>query len=400
METTALSHLVNPFPDQAGAVIEAEALLALGRVGGALELASPAALRLFAIRQLRALLIAALRQEGHAFTDQRYHAWIAGVATLSDQPPRGARPPRVLVEAILTELAHSTWETLAELAIHFQTALLAPSDHFESEPADETAHQDAHAIISAARSLIEGLGPSPHPLDAVVRLHRAVREHVLFATAERAPAPIALGGMRLAAERPAQPSPRWAIEMLWGEHWRATRLLAHALPFPGLIRLDALRAETEPDNGPIFLSEALCDVAQRLNESLVEADQLARRIADLQPGQRRSSRAPALLELLAGFGPLRSAQIEALLGATRLGVRSMLDSLAKLGVLERRTLAGVHLYAANLDVRPVIERDEPAVRSTFSSAALDEYNAAMGDLEALLARHGVDLDEADLENDP
>lgn len=132
-ETTVLPYPDSPFPDQAQAALEAEALLALGRVSGALDLASPPALRLLAIRQLRALLVAALRQEGHMFTDQRFHAWFAGVATLSDQPPLAARPPGVLAEAILTELAHSSWELLAELAIRFQAALLAPSDHFESD---------------------------------------------------------------------------------------------------------------------------------------------------------------------------------------------------------------------------------------------------------------------------
>lgn len=104
-------------------------------------------------------------------------------------------------------LAHSSWELLAELAILFQAALLAPSDHFESDPAAETAHQDIHGIVTAARSLLEGLPPSPHPHDAVERLHRTVGEHVLFAPAERAPVSIAPGGMRLTVERPALPSP-------------------------------------------------------------------------------------------------------------------------------------------------------------------------------------------------
>lgn len=180
--------------------------------------------------------------------------------------------------------------------------------------------------------------------------------------------------------------------MLWGEHWRATGLLPHALPFTGLIRLDALRADTERDEARLIEARALRNVAHRIHAILIEADHLARRVEDLHAGRRRSSRAPALLELLAGFGPLRTSQLEALLGATRLGVRSMLDALDKAGVLKRQTLAGVHLYSVNLDARPVSERCEPAVRSTFSSAALDEYNAAMGGIEALLARHGIDLD--------
>ncbi|MFV0643694.1 MAG: hypothetical protein ACK5NN_04235 [Sphingomonadaceae bacterium] len=338
------------------------------------------------------------------FTDQRFHAWFAGIATLSDQPPRGARPPRVLCEAILTELAHSSWALLAELAIRFQTALLAPSDHLDDDLSAGTAHQDIYAIIAAARCLIEELPPSPHPLNAVTRLCREAGKHILFAPPERVPVPIAPGGIRLTVERAPLPSPRWALEMLWGEHWRAARLLPHALPFPGLIRLDALHIDTphsdvEPDERAEILASSLRDTAQALFDSLNEANQLVSRLTDLQPGQRRSSRAPALLALLTGFGPLRSSQLELLLGASRLGVRSMLAALGRIGVLERRTLAGVHLYTANLDSRPLIEHGQPAASSPFSSAALDEYNAAMGDIEALLARHNVGRDEDEREDD-
>jgi len=392
-------------PDPAQRDLEAEALLALGRLDGALGAARPATLRLFATRLLRTMLITALRQEGHMFTDQRFHAWLAGVATLSDLPPRLGRPPRLLCEAILTELTHSSWEVLAELAARFQAALLAPGDHMDNDFAAETAHQDAHAIIAAAHDLIVGLAPSPHPLSAVACLHRAAGEHALFAPPERAPEAIAMGSIRLTVERAGTPSPRWALEMLWGEHWRAAGLMAHALPFPGLLRLDALRTDTpshpwEPNEAPTILATALRDVAQGLCSNLTAADQLARRLEDSQPGKRRSSRAPALLELLAGFGPLRSAQLEALLGATRLGLRTMLDALDRIGMLERRTLAGVHLYAVNLDARATDDAIELAASSTFSSAALGEYEAAMADIDALLARSGVSLDEADWEDEP
>ncbi|MCX7283317.1 MAG: hypothetical protein NTX28_04595, partial [Novosphingobium sp.] len=86
------AHHAPPAPD---------ALLALGRLDGALAMAQPATLRLFALRLLRDMLVTALRQEGHAFTDLRFHAWFAGAATLSDEPSHAARPPKALCEAIL-----------------------------------------------------------------------------------------------------------------------------------------------------------------------------------------------------------------------------------------------------------------------------------------------------------
>ncbi|NML95134.1 hypothetical protein [Novosphingobium olei] len=375
--------------------LETQALLALGRLDGALSVARPRTLRLLAGQQLRTLLIAALRQEGHSFTDPRFHAWCAGLVTLSDAPPRDLRAPRAVCEAILTELAHSSWEPLAALAARFSAALLAPQDHEGGAPDAETGHAAAHSLVTAARDLIAALEPSPLPLPALAQLHRALNGHIRFAPPERAPMPISLGPMRLTVERAALPSPRWSLEMLWGEHWRAAGLVAHALPFPGLIRLDAVPGAAEPGDARILVTRALREVAQSLFDQLGEADQRARRIADLQPGRRRTSRAPALLELLAGFGPLRSAQIETLLGATRLGVRAMLAALGDIGVLERTTVAGVRLYAADLSARPAPDTSEPAAGFAFSSAALGEYNAAMADIDALLARSGVSLDDAE-----
>lgn len=209
-------------------------MLALGRLDGALGICSPTTLRLLAARILRDLLITALRQEGHAFTEQRFHAWFAGLATLSDHPSREMRPPRILCEAVLTELAHSTWEPIADLAAQFSSALLAPSDHIVSAAAGETGHEDAHAIVTAARALIAQLAPFPPPLASLAHLHSAMGEHVLFAPPERACEPISLGPIQLTIERAPLPSPRWALEMLWGERWRAAGLVTHALPFPGL----------------------------------------------------------------------------------------------------------------------------------------------------------------------
>lgn len=40
---------------------------------------------------------------------------------------------------------------------------------------------------------------------------------------------------------------------------------------------------------------------------------------------------------------MRSAQLEVLLGVTRLGLRTMLNALDAIGLLKRRTLAGVRI---------------------------------------------------------
>ena len=201
---------------------EIEAALALGRLDGALGACRSATLRLFAAAQLRGMLIAALRQEGHAFTEQRFHAWFAGLVTLADEPPRSGRPPRVLVEAILVEMTHSSWEPLASLAARLLPALLAPSDL----DADE-AHEEAHTVVTAARRLIAAPEQdwSALPFPALASLHRAVSQDVIFAPAEGASEPITLGTRRMTIERTRPPSPRWAIELIWGEPWRSAGIL-------------------------------------------------------------------------------------------------------------------------------------------------------------------------------
>lgn len=378
-------------------------MLALGRLDGALALCPEAVLRLFASRLLRHTLIAALRQEGHTFTEQRFNAWFAGLATLVDDTPsltrpRLARPPRALCEAVLTELAHSSWEPLAGLAIRLQPVLLAPQD-FSSE---EEGHEEALRVIGEARQLVDALTPgqAPLPLLSLARLHHAVGQSARFAPAERtsAPTPIGgpIGGRLLTIERAPSPSPRWAVELVVGEHWRAAGIVRFALPWLGLIRLDALRQDDDDPAAPrIIRATALRDLAHALFVKLADAAKVAARVASQLPGLRATSRAPALFALLAGFGALRSAQIESLLSATRLGVRSMLTALHDAGVLERTTVAGALLYSVTLGDRPVPILSGPPDGFAFSSDALSEFDASMDNIAQLLARSGTDLDDAE-----
>jgi hypothetical protein len=166
-----------------------------------------------------------------------------------------------------------------------------------------------------------------------------------------------------------------------------------ALPWPGLIRLDGLGVE--PLEARIMVAETLRERAQVLSGKLAEANRLERRLMERQPGRRTTSRAPSLFELLAGFGPLRGAQIETLLGATRLGVRSMLAALDDMGVLERCTIAGVRLYAVS-DARPSFEQ-APARSDvfSFSAEAITDFDASMAHIEQLLARTGGNLDQTE-----
>ena len=94
-----------------------------------------------------------------------------------------------------------------------------------------------------------------------------------------------------------------------------------------------------------------------------------------------------LYGLLSGFGPLRSSQIEAVLGATRLGVRTMLAALSAEGDLGVETLSGVKLYSVTRTRAPLAPSALSEEPGHFSSEALEDYDAALAQIDALLARY-------------
>lgn len=373
---------------------EAEAALALGRLDGMLRHLPAAAGRILAIRLLCGTLAGALRQEGHAFTAARFSAWFAGLTSLTDPADRPAtplRPPRPIAIAVLTALGLSSWPALATVAMRMRSALLAFEDgDFAS------AHSDAQTVIAEARALLDPLAPQPSPLPfaMLAQLHNAVAGSTTFAPGGREHVPITLGDWQIVLERAPAPSPRYAIELLYGEHLRAAGLISLALPLIGLIRLDDLVAD---DDGAarIIRASALRDLAaqlcQHLDEARGQADQLKTVMAD----RRSTSRVPMMFEHLAGFGALRSSQLATILSATRLGVSNMLTILDNSGILERSTVGGVHLYA--ICPAPKLEPtpDQAVAPLLFSSAAVAEYNSSMANIDAVLARLGVEVDETD-----
>lgn len=296
--------------------------------------------------------------------------------------------PRALVEAILTELAHNSWAALAQLAQQLRPAFLAPTD-----PDAEQEREEHHTILAEARQLASNLGHEEDalPFPALARLHVAIAASTRFAPAERTSVVLNLPGRQLAIERAPTPPPRWALELVMGEHWRRGGLLACALPCPGLIRLDALvERDGDPEEPRILRADALQEWATtmlgHIEASRCEAD----RIAAAPPGERRTSRAPALFELLRGFGPLRSAQIEAVLTISRLGAKGLLDAIMATGVAARTRIQGVWLYSARAHPSTSGAEDIPGHTFAFSTEALDEYDASIAVIGDLLARTGID----------
>lgn len=400
--TPSLSDLPADEPRPELALFEL-ALFELGRLDGALAYADPSTVALFAARVLRTLLIRALRQERLAFTNERFDAWFAGLVPLTDvQVSSDAvlpdRPPRLIVEALLGECAHASWAPLAEQAQRLRRAFLAPR---EDQPAArdeiECLLQDSRARVEALVGALAEMGDT-RPLMGLERLHQDLAASPTFAPAEASRERILLGrgaaGERgptargLTIERAASPAPFWAIEVFLGGYLHATGCLRVPLPCPGLVRSEAIGRAAAPG----VIAEALGATMRGWNETLAQAAGDVRRIATLVPDHRRSSRAPALCRLLAGTGALRSAQIEPLLDVTRLGLRTILGPLLAHGTITRQRVAGVWLYA--LAPAPVSVsakgRDERAGGTGFSVEAVAAYEASLADIDALLARLGVD----------
>jgi len=377
-------------PDEI-ATAEAEAALALGRLDGALRHLPSSAERILAGRLLRETLITALRQEGHAFTPTRFHAWLAGLVPLADasEPThRALRPPRAMVLALLTALGHARWAPLAAMATTLMPAVLAVADINSGD-----GHRVAHDLLAEARKLLTALErpPSPLPFVLLTNLHAAVGDSTSFAPLDRSPTRLGPKVWRLTIEQAPAPTPRWAIEAQLGELLHTTGLLHLALPCPGLIQPDALSNDTD---GRLRRALSLRGAASRLALLVDEAHPSARQLRGLRSARRTTSRMPTLFEWLVGFGALRSAQIEVVVGATRLGVRSMLEALDDSGVLTRETIVGAHLYGVAIARPPA--GTETVHPPALSSGALSEYDASMADLDALLSRLGVNVDESNV----
>lgn len=355
--------------------------LTLGRLDGRLSHCTPRIAQNFAARIIREALLAVLRQEGHRFTAARFGTWFAGLTTLSDEPLQFAPCPRALVDVALGEFAQSQWHPMAVAAHQLQAANLAPS-----EPEHTSARANARAAITAAADLVGTIPASHLPFGGLAALHAAIGQSARFALPERGPEVLLLDNWQLVVERERAPSPRWPLELAYGAHLHGCKLLPVALPMIGAIRLDA--------TGPISPAarkvqvDALAHGLAKLGTAYDAAVAVEAEINILFANQRSNSRASQLYALLTAFGPLRTAQIEAMLGATRIGVRSMVGVLERCGVLDAQRVAGAKLYAAR--PRPCADvpvKSDDAAPLAFSQAALREYETSMADIDALLARY-------------
>lgn len=408
-----------PFPSRSdGAEIDTtipdlhgKALHSCGFVTGTLRSASPLMQTMFARLLVRRCLTHALRQERHTFTDGRLFAWMAGTCALDDDN-HGHRPPRLVAETLLEMLSRSAWQPLAEAAQSVHEALEAPAEVVDLTPdalgpkdtregdwneSDEAVgpRGELGMIARKAQAVMEDLmveqDDTTLPFPVLDRLHQAAAGSVTFAPREAIIRRVTVAGIARSVEESAEPAPLWALDCAAGDLLAQTGTLRPALPLPGLIRAEALRSNLEPEERALARATAFCKAAKDLRTLCEEALAIETRVVELAAQERASSRAPECIAWLATSGPLRSRQLEALLGATRLGVRGIVSKLKQAGLLTVETVAGVKLYGlANETAAPssaaTPARGASRPRMRISAEALAEYDAAMAEIDQLLAR--------------
>ncbi|SLJ99950.1 hypothetical protein SAMN06295987_103203 [Novosphingobium mathurense] len=377
-------------PEQDPAVLSA---LYLGRIQAAVSQANDGAMCVLAGRLIRESLVTALRQEGHSFTDERFFDWFAGLSTLSDVSAHKLRPPRALCQAILTEFRHNPWSHLAEASERMARAFLAPVDLERNE-----GHEDTNALLAEARLVVDAIEPcdTDLPFTPVSALFSAARKSLRFARQERGIELIKGPRSAVAVEVNEQTHSRWALDILSGNYLAPKHGLPISAPLPGLLTFATEHNDPFDDDMPSIARPsgsnresliALRDALWSLDRRLLDAIRDAHCIADKLQNRRSNGRAGDVAFYLAGFGILRGVQIERVIGASRLGVRTIMSTLVQAGLVEgetSRNAATMFRFAPREVNHPHAAQDPEDF--AFSSQAIDEFQSSMDAIDELLRR--------------
>lgn len=364
---------------------ESQALMALGRLDGAILGYDDVTRRIFAGRVLRSSLIGALRREGYEFTELRFNAWFAGLKTLTDSPPLAARPPKLVCRLLLDAMTLCSWYVLSDLAASLSRVFTPPDDLQTEWQIKETRLAMKLGLHTVEKT---GWRGSDHPVTSLVNLHRVIAGTRHLTQSERE-SRFLLTRDNMRQENPLPP-PLWGIEYYWGTSWKQAGILRFPLPWMGLIRFDAVRLIESSGAARNIIADALLNRTLEYFASLEESARLAGIITSRKRILRSTSRAPAVYEMLAGFGPMRSSQMEETFGVSRIGLRSIVSTLQDMNLIGAVPSAGVPLYSldeagirAPVGIYADIDEESPF---KFTDAALNAFDASMADIERLTSR--------------
>jgi len=360
------------------------AFAALGRLDGAITGLTPEARDIFAARLVTECVVDALRVERHAFTDDRFVAWRAGIVTLSDEATNRQRSPARIANAVIGELVAHEWQPLAEAADAFGTIArplrrgLGSAD--ETDPVDD---------LWQASELATEVSASASRSDLALGYADLARKHAVFAPHESQLRTFGDGVFRRAYELTPTAPPTWALGLYAGTVLKTPGLLRHSIPLPGAIVAHSLRPDVDESERLLAHYGAVEGTARRLAKIVEEV-----RVADAAIRQRcsslrSSSRAPLLARYLSGLGALRSDQMERVLSVSRTGVHGMIATLRALGLVATTQVSGIslHGFVANTPTGERVRLGRPTPLAGLSKAALDEFDGAMTAVDAILTKN-------------
>ena len=370
-------------PPEELSLAQGECALALGRLDGLLAGLTDTEKRLFCVGLLREVLLSALAQAGFADAEHRFNAWFAGLDRGPQETPLTACSAYAVVRALLGELSHHPWEPLADAA---QTIALAA--RFGADRPMQAEDALAEEAIGRALTLVKQAGAddeTPLPFARLGHLYALLRADPLFALLERTVHIRSLGNRAVAIEQAAPRTPLWAVDASLGRLLTACGAWQLALPCPGAVTAEPLQPQLWPGERAIVSARTLRASATRLADLVVKARRRAA-LMDAQLGHlRASARAPQVWIVLAAFAPLGLDQMASAFGISRRGTYAIRDALVAARMARRETVKGKVLLVAE---EPRRERLSAPLDQApaLSHPALAEFDAAMTDIDQLLAR--------------
>jgi len=358
---------------------QAACALALGRLDGLLDGLNEDEKRLFCWTLLRQTLLGALVQAGFADAEMRFDGWFAGTDRAPRETALTSCPAHALVRAVLAELTRHPWQPLADAAL-----VIDRCGRFSPDRALGSDDSDPSAALAEAAGLVmtSHLPGGPLPFPALAILSAQLRQSRTFAPIERGEA-TPLPGTALPVARTAPRTPLWAIDLHLGHLLAAEMGLTPALPFCGAVTAEALAPRLRDGERAVVLAEGLCRSAERHIAAIRQARADCRALGQRLRHLRTSARAPQVWLLLRGFAPMGIEQLTTAFAISRRGTYAVADALVEAGLARRAMILGRVALAA------LPHGTDDAVHEPLSplpSPLLAEFDAAMADIDRLLAR--------------
>jgi len=365
------------------ALAQAECVLALGRLDGLLSGLTVPEKALFCAGLLRALLLTSLKQGGFADAELRFNPWFAGLDRAPEETALTGCSATAVVRALLGELGHHPWEPLAEAARTITAAARFTADR-PAQDEDTLADEAISAALTVVRRA-DGAGEGPLPFAGLARLTVLLCADPLFAPVERALKSFSLGNREVAIEQAAPGTPLWAVDTAFGCLLRACGTWTRPLPCPGAVTAEALQPHLWPGERALLTARSLHLSVMRIcalaDQARIRAALMGEELGHL----RSSARAPQVWTVISAFAPLGLDQIGSAFRVSRRGTYAIGDALVAAGLARRETVKGRVLLVADEPRRGRISFSLDQA-SAIPRATLAEFDAAMADIDQLLAR--------------